>query len=225
MSKSTLTFLFTISLYFVSNAQETPFSNNVGIKNGYNLYFEAASNTPTDAGDIVFRKFNGEENARIYTDPAAPNEIYFSYGPRIITSMMINSNGFVGIGTTTPKESLSVNGNIRARELKVETDNWPDYVFDKKYVLPDLSVVKAFTDRNRHLPEMPSEKKVAEEGVNVGEISKLLVKKVEELTLYLIEVKETNTQLTSKLALEEKRYITLEKRLKELENSIKLSNR
>jgi len=101
--------------------------------------------------------------------------------------MTIDNLGNVGIGTPTPKEALSVNGNIRSKQVKVETLNWPDYVFKKEYNLPSLSEVKNYIDQNQHLPEMPSESDVAKDGINLGEMVKLQTKKIEELTLYLIE--------------------------------------
>jgi hypothetical protein len=101
--------------------------------------------------------------------------------------LVIDALGNVGIGTLTPREALSVNGNIRAKQVKVEALNWPDYVFKKDYQLPSLSSVKSYIDQNQHLPDMPSEQEITQDGVNLGEMNKLLVKKVEELTLYLIE--------------------------------------
>ncbi|PRD44961.1 hypothetical protein C5745_18830 [Sphingobacterium haloxyli] len=101
--------------------------------------------------------------------------------------------GFVGIGTSRPKEKLSVNGNIRAREIKVEIANWPDYVFRKDYELKPLSEVERYINENGHLPEIPKAEDVENEGVSLGEMNKLLLKKVEELTLHLIE-KEKNIE-------------------------------
>jgi hypothetical protein len=216
--KTVLTFLLTASVYLNSKGQETPFDSHIRIKNGSNLYLQGHPSGPIDAGDIVFTKLNGEETARIYTSPVTPGEIYFAYSPRIVTSMMINSNGFVGIGTAEPKEKLSVNGNIRAHEIKVETNNWPDYVFDKNYDLPTLSAIKAYINDNRHLPEMPPESIIVKEGLNVGELNKLLVKKVEEVTLYLIQLEEKSAELMSRLAEQEKQNIALQKRIQQLEN-------
>ncbi|GAB2972593.1 hypothetical protein GCM10027049_03050 [Mucilaginibacter puniceus] len=106
------------------------------------------------------------------------------------TPVVISNDGFVGIGTTNPQEALSVNGNIRSREVKIEATNWPDYVFKKEYKLPSLSDVKTFIDKNNHLPDMPSEAEVEKNGINIGEIVKIQTKKIEELTLYLIKQKE-----------------------------------
>ena len=96
------------------------------------------------------------------------------------------SNGNVGIGTASPTEKLSVNGKIRAKEVKVEVSNWPDYVFQDGYQLDSLSNVERFIQKNRHLPEMPSAKMVEQDGVELGQLLKLQQKKIEELTLYLI---------------------------------------
>jgi len=106
----------------------------------------------------------------------------------ILTHLLsIKGNGNVGIGTNTPADKLSVNGNIRAKEVKVETANWPDYVFQPNYELQKLSEVKAYIDQHHHLPELPSATQVEKEGINLGELNAKLLKKIEELTLHLIE--------------------------------------
>jgi hypothetical protein len=124
----------------------------------------------------------------------------------------------VGIGTLTPKEALSVNGNIRAKQIKVEALNWPDYVFAPDYQLPSLTDVKNYIAQNQHLPDIPSEQEITKDGLNLGEMNKLLVKKVEELTMYLIEKDKQltteqaiNKQQGEKLMIIEKRLTLLEK--------------
>ncbi|WP_345954252.1 hypothetical protein [Mucilaginibacter sp. PAMB04168] len=108
------------------------------------------------------------------------------------------SNGNLAIGTTNAHGfRLAVNGNIRAQEIKVEAGPWPDYVFKPTYKLPSLTSVKAYIDKNQHLPEMPSKTTVAKNGVKLGEMNKLLLKKVEELTLYLIRQQEEIEKLKS----------------------------
>ncbi|GAB3909971.1 autotransporter outer membrane beta-barrel domain-containing protein [Mucilaginibacter boryungensis] len=97
------------------------------------------------------------------------------------------ANGKVGIGTTTPDELLSVNGTIHSKEVKVNLTGLPDYVFKPEYHLPTLAEVKSYIDKNSHLPEIPSAQEVEKNGLNLGEMNKLLLKKVEELTLYLVE--------------------------------------
>jgi len=96
--------------------------------------------------------------------------------------------GSVGIGTTaTGDYKLAVEGTIGARRIKVHTASWADYVFDSSYRLMPLNAVEKYIQDNKHLPEVPAAAKVAREGVDIGENQVLLLKKIEELTLYIIE--------------------------------------
>ena len=95
----------------------------------------------------------------------------------------------VGIGTTNPTQKLSVNGTIQAKEIVVNT-GWSDFVFDNNYKLRPLTEVEQFVKTNKHLPEIPSQKEVEKNGVQLGDISSKLLMKIEELTLYMIEMKE-----------------------------------
>jgi len=105
--------------------------------------------------------------------------------------MWLTGDGRLMIGLTTGNtgnNKLAVGGGVIAESVTVKLQaNWPDYVFKKDYQLPSLTDVKTYIDQNQHLPDMPSEAEVAKNGLNLGEMNKLLVKKVEELTLYLIE--------------------------------------
>lgn len=95
---------------------------------------------------------------------------------------------------------LSVDGKIISEEVRVELDsNWPDYVFDKDYSLMPLSQLKSEIERIGHLPGIPSAKVVEEEGFELGEMNRLLVEKVEELTLYVIELNQQIKQLQDDL--------------------------
>lgn len=101
--------------------------------------------------------------------------------------MRLLGNGNVGIGTNNPLARFHVNGLILAKEVRVEAGPWPDYVFKNDYKLPHLLEVEKFIQQNKHLPEVPSEEEVKEKGIKLGEMNAILLKKVEELTLYLIE--------------------------------------
>jgi len=109
--------------------------------------------------------------------------------------MTIISSGEVGIGTTTPTNKLEVNGTIRSKEVKVEATGWPDYVFSENYELTPLSEIKTYVAKNHHLPDVPSADQVAADGINLGEMNALLLKKIEELMLHLIEMKEENKEM------------------------------
>jgi hypothetical protein len=94
----------------------------------------------------------------------------------------------VGIGTTAPDASLTVKGDIHAEEVRVDlTVPGPDYVFEKDYPLTSLEDLKTYIDQHKHLPEVPSAKEMEENGINLKEMNLLLLRKIEELTLHLIE--------------------------------------
>lgn len=116
-------------------------------------------------------------------------------------------NGSVGIGTDEPVYELDVKGTIRACEVRVNNDEgWCDYVFKEDYNLRDLQELELFVKTNKHLPEIPTATQVSENGIALGEMNTLLLKKIEELTLYVIEQNK-------KLEAQNKRIEELEKAL------------
>jgi hypothetical protein len=107
-----------------------------------------------------------------------------------------NAAGNLGIGTTTPTERLTVNGKIKANEIRVDGNGQPDYVFDEGYKVSTLQELESYIKVNKHLPEIPSAAEAAKNGIALGAMNKLLLKKIEELTLHLIEKdKELKGQL------------------------------
>jgi hypothetical protein len=114
--------------------------------------------------------------------------------------------GAVGIGTTNPGSfKLAVEGKIGAREVNVTLANpWPDYVFEKSYSLPSLEEVKSYIDQNKHLPEVPSAKEMETNGVNVGEMNMMLLKKIEELTLYTIQMNQKMNEVIKENKMQQK---------------------
>ena len=98
-------------------------------------------------------------------------------------------DGDVGIGTMSPNAKLHVKGGILASSIKVEAQT-ADFVFDEDYDLKNLAEVKSFIEQNKHLPGIPSASQMKESPVDLAEMNKLLLQKVEELTLYLLEQQE-----------------------------------
>jgi len=123
-------------------------------------------------------------------------------------------NGFVGIGTANPDMKLTVNGNIHAKEIKVDLNiPAPDYVFEEDYNLKSIEEVENFIEENGHLPEIPSAEEFEQNGVMQVEMDMNLLKKIEELTLYTIQQQKEIEELKS----QNKTLHQLQSRLEKLE--------
>ncbi len=111
--------------------------------------------------------------------------------------LAFSSSGNVGIGTNNPDEKLTVNGTIHSKEILVDLNIPADYVFQKyytgkselneNYIMLNLEEIEIFTKKNHHLPNIPSAKEIQKEGLHLKQMTNLLLQKIEELTLFLIE--------------------------------------
>lgn len=119
---------------------------------------------------------------------------------------MFLKEGMLGIGTNSPSEKLTVNGNIRTKKIIVTQTGWADYVFQKGYKLRTLSEIDKYIRIHKHLPDVPTEKQISENGLNVGDTQVLLLKKIEELTLYIIELKKEIAKKQDKIMTKRNRY-------------------
>ena len=130
---------------------------------------------------------SGEMTSRLWID-ATKDLLYLTKGASNTNGLCIARNGNIGMGTEdTGANRLSVNGTIRAKEIKVEA-NWADFVFEDDYQLMKLSDLEKFIEENGHLPEIPTEKEVEENGISLGDMNSKLLQKIEELSLYVIEL-------------------------------------
>lgn len=122
-----------------------------------------------------------------------------SFSTNGASRIFIKADGHVGIGTTNPNEALTVNGTIYGREVKVDLSvPGPDYVFESDYSLLSLKELKKYIETHRHLPEVPSAKEMESNGIQLGEMNILLLKKIEELTLHLIKKEQRIDDLENK---------------------------
>lgn len=174
-------------------------------------YFRVQNPTTSDVLNIAFRKFNGDhEMVQSAYSSSAGRWLAYSYlnlttqkyeiRNGIIDveflntgNILLSNTGNVGIGTSSIPSGykLAVDGKIICEELMVElSTSWPDYVFKPNYKLSPLSEVESFINENGHLPGIPSAEEVEANGVSVGEMNVKLMEKIEELTLYVIELQK-----------------------------------
>ncbi|WP_190808395.1 DUF2341 domain-containing protein [Flagellimonas sp. S3867] len=126
-------------------------------------------------------------------------------------------SGDVAIGTTTVPTGykMAIDGKLITEEVKVQlSGNWPDYVFMEDYDLPTLEKIQKHIKEKGHLPNIPSAKEVEENGVELGEMNRLLLEKIEELTLYMLQ---QQNELKKHKSINQK----LERRLNQLENLLR----
>jgi len=139
--------------------------------------------------NVDFPKFIDSDNSSYFVDPSSSS-----------TSMILN--GAVGIGTTTIPTGykLAVNGKFVATEVLVELYNdWPDYVFSDDYNIMPIGDLENYIKKHNHLPNIPSAKEIEADGQNLGEMQILLLQKVEELTLYIIDLENRNQALEERI--------------------------
>jgi len=156
--------------------------------NGANGAFHQVSFGSTFPGTLFGSAL--ANSAALYADGA--NISGMLIGTKTMTPVTIGTNntaaitilpdGKIGIGTTNPYNyKLAINGSAIAESVTVKLHgSWPDYVFKPQYNLLSLPEVKAYIDQNQHLPDMPSEQEVKDNGINLGDIVKVQTKKIED---------------------------------------------
>lgn len=113
-------------------------------------------------------------------------------------ALFLADNGNVGIGTSQPQATLSVNGEILAKSVRVNINAsyWPDYVFEEGYELMGLKELETYINTKKHLPGVLSAMEVEMKGdISLSEMNTILLKKTEELTLYVIELQKQIDEL------------------------------
>ncbi|MBP6978645.1 MAG: hypothetical protein PHD61_10235 [Bacteroidales bacterium] len=140
--------------------------------------------------------------------------IYFNYATQVYEirwgigtvkylnngNVLFSNTGNVGIGEINPSSKLAVNGSITCKEVEVKETGWSDFVFDDDYILPSLSELDQYVQQHRRLPGVPSAREVRENGVKLGQMDAILLQKIEELTLYLIELQKENEALKARIS-------------------------
>lgn len=189
----------------VGNAQIVGYVDAAGfLVNGEALSIEQNS-ISYEGQDTTYSVSSNAEGVSIGRSVTGNNEEKF---------LIVDKNGLVGIGTSTPDKALTVKGQIHAEEIKIDLNvPVPDYVFESDYDLKPIEETEAYIKENKHLPYMASAADVKEEGLTVGENQMNLLRTVEEMMLYQIE-------MNKQLELLKKQNEALQEKVRELERKI-----
>lgn len=183
--------------YYKLDVVGTAKANSIDINNGN-----------ADGGRLVFRS-EGYPEWRIRNF----NGLGFFPGEGQSSSLWLDNSGSVGIGVQDTKGyKFAVAGSAIFAKVVVKTYPWPDYVFHTTYRLRPLSEVEEYIKQYHHLPEVPSAEEVEKNGLDVGDNQATLLKKIEELTLYVIEQDKQIKKLTN----ENRTLEVLKKEMEEL---------
>jgi hypothetical protein len=191
---------FSIDNLFVIGGKQNNFTINrqgnigIGLVNPVALFqLNSLSTSSTDNG-LRFSASNiGPNHSHIFW--GSTGDWYIRSASNSGKVIIQDEGGNVGIGNTNPTEKLVVDGKILAEEVKVQTVPASDYVFESDYNLLPLQEVESFIQQNKHLPDIPSAEEFKENGVGLGEMDDMLLRKIEELTLYVIELKKENEEI------------------------------
>jgi hypothetical protein len=188
------------------NVLLAPISGNVGIRNSTPVAPLSFANVFGDrisfwTNSAISQYGIGIQSGTMQFYTAGTDKMAFGYGSSTnFTESMsfFPGTGQLGIGTANVGAyKLAVNGNIRSKEVVVET-GWADFVFDKKYTLQPLPEVEKYINEHKHLPGIPSAQEIQTNGLKVGELQTKMMQKIEELTLYVIELKKEIELLKNK---------------------------
>ena len=144
------------------------------------------------------------------------------YTPNMNETHMVNNflvmGNNVGIGTMSPDEKLTVKGKIHTQEVRVDMLGplVPDYVFAEDYKLKSLQEVEDYIKQNKHLPEIPSAQEIEKNGLMLAEMNMNLLKKMEEMTLYMIEMKKENELQKNLLEVQDEKIQQLDKKINQI---------
>ena len=156
----------------------------------------------TDNEDLVF-KTNNIEQFRLTATGNFLIGTATDNGKKLQVVGASHFDGTMGIGSINTSDAnykLFVESGIRTRKVKIDMDTWPDYVFASEYQLMSFDEVEQYIQQHKYLPDVPSADEVAKNGLELGESQAALLRKVEELTLYLIEQNRPIEQLKQEVA-------------------------
>jgi hypothetical protein len=196
-------FNFNSSTNVHSNVLICPYGGNIGIGNTSPAYKldvsgnarfssninigEHESDAPGSITRLAIQPYRHTGGPWLFNSRDEVANAYLDINYNTSSVFTIVHDGSIGIGTAHPQSKLAVNGTITSMRVKVTQTGWADYVFDSSYQLAPLHQVEKYIQVNKHLPDVPSAAEVKKEGLDLGDNQAVLLKKIEELTLYIIE--------------------------------------
>ena len=190
----------------------THISGTIGIGTTPHADVQVNAQTLKQVGYCVNHQYNGDFGyafkAIVNNDNTKGIGIYSElYGKDMFT---VYGDGRIEVSNAAGKIlQLDADGLMHTREIRVDALAWPDYVFEADYKLKPLSELKEYITTKKHLPNIPSEREIKENGINVSQMQQLQMEKIEELTLYMIQMDEKMNQMQTKIDALEKENATL----------------
>ncbi|MGV6860238.1 MAG: hypothetical protein ACWA41_00610 [Putridiphycobacter sp.] len=164
---------------------------------------------PKNNGDpLLIRNSNNQD--LFYINSAGTVQINSQGGHSIVVRNSVNEKTL----------QLNDNGLLRAREIRVDEDNWPDYVFNENFTVLSLEDVAKYIQQHKHLPGVPSAEEIKTEGLSVGKMQKILMQKIEELTLYTLEQNNQIQNLETKVNTLENENVQLKTELQQINDRL-----
>ncbi len=187
-------------------------TNNNNAAYGNRIHFSGGGDWgkwDSDNSDPLWMaRFNAAENrselrVNLGDDSSYEDKFVVGYtqGNHWRSALTVGANGHVAIGTGSVPAgyTVAIKGKVKAQGVVVDPTNWADYVFEPDYKLRSLKEVKSYIESNGHLPDVPSTKEVEQTGVDVSEMQSTLLRKIEELTLYVLKQQEEIEQLKKQI--------------------------
>ena len=162
---------------------------NIFANNGSGITIDSVGRIGIGGGPNTAYRLNVTGNTRMGGNAVLTGSVTASNGT-FSGGLAVAGNTALGNGFT-----CSYDGKVRAKEVRVTLEGWSDFVFDNGYRLPPLSEIEKYVRQNRHLPDIPTEAEAIGNGVDLGEMNARLLQKIEELTLYVIDLQKQIDQL------------------------------
>ena len=184
---------------YVTTIHMTNLCTGAAANDGFSItqYNNEVTMRQFEAADLHIFGYNGiglsiNTNGKIGIG-TTPNNAYrlnISGDTRVSTDLVVGNALTANSATIGNGFTCSATGQVKTKEIRVTLTGWSDFVFDDGYQLPSLEQLERYVKENRHLPDVPTETEVKQGGVDLGQMNALLLQKVEELTLYIIDLQK-----------------------------------